>query len=218
MLITSLLVTLLQATTVTYRMKPHEKACFYTEVQTAGEKLAFYFSVQEGGNFDVDYEVSDPHGTKLHSGMSEKQLDIVFSAAMLGEYSFCFSNTMSTFVEKLVDFDISVEHELQSNSYFKSELEKSVGKTKGSKSTETDEAIQKLKVFAQNNMFSAVSNIQRQQRLIKTNEHRNNSVVATTESRIVWFAIFESICMGAMGAVQIYIIKNFFSKSVRTRV
>ncbi|CAG8815831.1 11138_t:CDS:2, partial [Dentiscutata erythropus] len=44
--------------------------------------------VQTGGSFDIDYIVTDPR-----------------------EYSFCFSNDMSTFAEKLVDFEISIENE-----------------------------------------------------------------------------------------------------------
>jgi hypothetical protein len=32
----------------------------------------------------------------------------VFTAQQSGEYSFCFSNDMSTFAEKVVDFEITV--------------------------------------------------------------------------------------------------------------
>jgi hypothetical protein len=32
----------------------------------------------------------------------------VFTAQSVGEYSFCFSNEMSTFAEKFVDFEIAV--------------------------------------------------------------------------------------------------------------
>lgn len=41
-------------------------------------------------------------------GEKERQGDFVFTATQIGTYSFCFSNEMSTFAEKLVDFDISV--------------------------------------------------------------------------------------------------------------
>ena len=40
----------------------------------------------------------------------ERQGDYVFTANEVGEYSFCFSNDMSTFAEKVVDFEISVEN------------------------------------------------------------------------------------------------------------
>ena len=38
----------------------------------------------------------------------ERQGDFVFSATEAGEYRFCFNNEMSTFAEKLVDFEITV--------------------------------------------------------------------------------------------------------------
>lgn len=41
-------------------------------------------------------------------GEKERQGDFAFTAQQVGEYSFCFSNEMSTFAEKFVDFEISV--------------------------------------------------------------------------------------------------------------
>ena len=41
-------------------------------------------------------------------GSKERQGDFVFTAQGAGEYRFCFNNEMSTFAEKLVDFEIAV--------------------------------------------------------------------------------------------------------------
>ena len=38
----------------------------------------------------------------------ERQVDSVFTAKESGEYRFCFNNEMSTFAEKMVDFEIAV--------------------------------------------------------------------------------------------------------------
>lgn len=38
----------------------------------------------------------------------ERQGDFVFTAKETGEYRFCFDNDMSTFAEKMVDFEIAV--------------------------------------------------------------------------------------------------------------
>jgi len=64
--------------------------------------------VQSGGAFDIDYEVKDPHQKIILDGQKERQGDFVFTAQQSGEYSFCFSNDMSTFAEKVVDFEITV--------------------------------------------------------------------------------------------------------------
>lgn len=42
------------------------------------------------------------------NGEKERQGDFVFTANFPGDYEFCFSNEMSTFADKFVDFEISV--------------------------------------------------------------------------------------------------------------
>jgi hypothetical protein len=71
----------------------------------------FYFAVQSGGSFDVDFEIKDPNDRVILDGQRERQGDYVFTANTVGEYSFCFENDMSTLTDKLVDFDIMVESE-----------------------------------------------------------------------------------------------------------
>jgi hypothetical protein len=71
----------------------------------------FYFAVQSGGSFDIDFEIKDPNEKLLLDGQRERQGDYVLTANTIGEYSFCFENDMSTLTDKLVDFDIMVESE-----------------------------------------------------------------------------------------------------------
>lgn len=40
------------ATALTYKMAPAEKQCFYSHVEQENAKIAFYFAVQSGGEFD----------------------------------------------------------------------------------------------------------------------------------------------------------------------
>lgn len=64
--------------------------------------------VQSGGSFDVDYAVYSPSEKIIMNGQKERQGDFVFTANEVGEYRFCFDNEMSTFAEKMVDFEITV--------------------------------------------------------------------------------------------------------------
>lgn len=64
--------------------------------------------VQSGGAFDVDYDVFGPNERPIMKGERERQGDFVFTANDVGEYRFCFNNEMSTFAEKIVDFEIAV--------------------------------------------------------------------------------------------------------------
>lgn len=64
--------------------------------------------VQSGGSFDIDYEVVGPNEYSIMEGAKERQGDFVFTANNPGEYRFCFNNEMSTFAEKIIDFEIAV--------------------------------------------------------------------------------------------------------------
>ena len=66
--------------------------------------------VQSGGSFDVDYSVVGPNERVIMEGQKERQGDFVFTAKEQGEYRFCFNNEMSTFQEKMVDFEIAVRY------------------------------------------------------------------------------------------------------------
>ena len=68
--------------------------------------------MQSGGSFDVDYTVMGPDGKVIMENSKERQLDSVFTAKATGEYSFCFNNEMSTFAEKMVDFEIAVRRSI----------------------------------------------------------------------------------------------------------
>lgn len=47
-------------------------------------------------------------------GEKERQGDFVFTANDVGQYRFCFNNEMSTFAEKMIDFEIAVRTNLPS--------------------------------------------------------------------------------------------------------
>ncbi|KAH0559272.1 hypothetical protein GP486_004210 [Trichoglossum hirsutum] len=96
------------ATALTYKLVANEKACFFAAVDKKGAKVAFYFAVQAGGAFDVDYTVNAPSEKAVLDGFRERQGDFVFTANEVGNYRFCFNNEMSTFAEKTVDFEIAV--------------------------------------------------------------------------------------------------------------
>ncbi|KAG8215804.1 emp24/gp25L/p24 family/GOLD-domain-containing protein [Butyriboletus roseoflavus] len=100
-----------RASALTTVIAPNERLCFYADVDKAGEKIGFYFAVQAGGSFDIDFDVKDPNEKLLLDGERERSGDYVLTANTIGEYSFCFENDMSTLTDKLLDFDIMVESE-----------------------------------------------------------------------------------------------------------
>ncbi|GBC21342.2 ERP3 protein [Rhizophagus irregularis DAOM 181602=DAOM 197198] len=165
-----------EGTSLTYNVAAHERACFYAWADKPGEKVAFYFAVQSGGSFDIDYVVTDPRNRIVLNGERERQGDYIFTANYVGEYSFCFANDMSTFAEKLVDFEISIENEPRA------ELPPSKG-IQPEHTSSMEESLIRLS--------SSLSTVSRTQKYFRTRENRNFSTVKSTENRIFWFALLE---------------------------
>ncbi|KAF2455532.1 endosomal cargo receptor [Lineolata rhizophorae] len=192
----SSLLPLASATALTYKLGANEKACFFSDVPTKGAKVAFYFAVQSGGSFDVDYAVVGPGDRSVLEGVKERQGDFVFTANEPGEYRFCFDNEMSTFAEKMVDFEVAVENE---------ERAATLPSKQGAQPEQTsvlEESI--LKLSAQ------VSTINRNQKYFRTRENRNFSTVRSTEKRIFNFSVIEGVMMVTMAGLQVFIVRFFF--------
>jgi len=184
------------ATALTYKLGPNEHTCFFTSVEKKNAKVAFYFAVQSGGAFDVDYKVTGPENGKIIlEGEKERQGDFVFTAKIPGEYKFCFSNDMSTFAEKMVDFEIAVENEVRA------ELPSKQG-TPVEHMNSLEESLFKIS--------GQLSTISRNQKYFRTRENRNFSTVRSTESRIFNFSIIESLMMITMSCLQVFVVRFFF--------
>ncbi|KAG0353197.1 hypothetical protein BGZ54_002358, partial [Gamsiella multidivaricata] len=162
--------------------------------------------VQSGGSFDIDVEVDGPSQKQILKLEKERQGDYVFTANEIGEYSFCFSNGMSTFAEKVVDFEISVEHEKRPAQADQKEK----GQGPQAQAEAMDESLFRLS--------GELGRIDRMQKHFKTRENRNFSTVVSTENRIFWFSLTESALIVAMSMVQVYVVRTFFSGSRRTHV
>ncbi|TLD19642.1 hypothetical protein PspLS_09502 [Pyricularia sp. CBS 133598] len=183
------------ATALTYKLHASEKACFYTAGKTKGEKIAFYFAVQSGGNFDVDYEAVGPTGKVILDGEAERQGDFVFTVNEIGEVRFCFSNTMSSYDDKTIDFEIAVENEARVG------LPSKKG-TSPEQTTTLEESAFKIS--------GQLSSITRHQKYFRTRENRNFATVRSTEKRIINFSLIQCGLIVLMGALQVFIVRFFF--------
>ncbi|KAG6879067.1 hypothetical protein C0992_005347 [Termitomyces sp. T32_za158] len=145
--------------------------------------MSFYFAVQSGGSFDIDFDIKDPNEKLLLSGERERQGDYVLTANAVGEYSFCFENDISTLTGKLVDFDIMVESEPRREA-----------PAKPGQISEQTSALEES-VFRLNNMLMGIKRLQKQFVLLSglwrialikdpsfhTNENRGFDVVKSTQ-------------------------------------
>ncbi|KAL1756960.1 emp24/gp25L/p24 family/GOLD-domain-containing protein [Schizophyllum commune] len=195
-----LLLPAVSATAFTTTISANERLCFYADVDKPKEKIGFYFAVQAGGSFDINYEVTNPAGKVLLSGKGERQGDYVLTANTVGEYSFCFENDMSTLTEKLIDFDIMVESEPRKEA-----------PAKPGQISEHSSPLEES-IFRLNGMLM---NIKRTQKHFHTRERRGFSIVESTQNKLFWYAVFESLGVVAMAIFQVYVLQTFFTKTGR---
>lgn len=191
------------ATSMVYRVRANEQACFYAHADQAGEKIEFNFAVQSGGDFDIDYTIKNPSDEIVASGEKERGEELVFTATKVGEYAFCFDNHISTITDKDVDFSIVVENQPRA------ELPMKVGAT-ADQTNGIEESVLKLS--------TQTGQIGRMQKYFRTRENRNMSTVQSTEGRIFWFAVLESAAMVTVSALQVFIVRTFFSRRHSVKV
>lgn len=213
-MLTFLLISYVLSTTLTTRVLPHERTCFYAATVKKDERVGFYFSVQQGGSFDIDWDITGPNNKRIINGIKERNRDLVFNAKTIGEYSFCFSNLMSTFAEKVVDFDVTTESETRpDHPSQQNPLLPVVDQEKVKKDTSVTE--QSL-----NRIDSGLNTFTREQKYYRTRQNRNFDTVLSTESRIFWFGIVESILMMSVSVIQVLVVKSLFTASAgrKTRI
>ncbi|KAI8845212.1 emp24/gp25L/p24 family/GOLD-domain-containing protein [Chytriomyces cf. hyalinus JEL632] len=199
------------AAILTYSMAAHERPCFYTESRYVEEKLSIYFSVQSGGDFDIDYEViSSTTGETVLSGTKEQTGDYVFSAPAIGEFKFCFFNLLSSFAEKKFDFEILAQHEIPSRNYQKDKDLKFEKPT--DEATLAAKPDMKPMETSIQNMHNHYGGIIRDLRYFRTRENRNFDTVKSTENRIFWFNITQNGIIILTAIIQIVVIQTLFSK------
>ncbi|CAO1619749.1 unnamed protein product [Parajaminaea phylloscopi] len=183
------------AAALTTLVKPGERACYYAWVDEAGEKVGWYFAVQSGGDFEIEWSITSPSNKVVVEGSHERQADIIFTGQEVGEYTFCLQDPNFA-AEKMVDFDITVESEPR--------LSLPLGQTAllSEHSAPLEESIGKV----QDQLTSVV----RTQRYFRTWENRGFDTVKSTQSKLFWFSITETLLIVGISFGQVSLIRYLF--------
>lgn len=196
------MVQLIAGSALTFTLGAQEKSCFYIFTDKPRTPISYYFAVQSGGSFDVDYTIKDPRGEIIYSDEKQRQGDFAINAELVGEYEFCFANGMSTFAEKVVDFEIQFKDE---SSNYKANMPSQPN----AKPIAHVESMQKTV----DNIDQQLDGLLRTLQYYKTRNNRNQATVKSTESRIYYFSVFEVLLMVGMAFLQITIVQLFFKGS-----
>lgn len=197
------IVSVVSASALTFTLGAQETSCFYIFTTKPQTSISYYFAVQSGGAFDVDYLIRNPRGEVIVSEEKQRQGDFVFPADITGEYEFCFANGMSTYAEKVVDFEIKFDEE---EGY---DFKANMPDQPNVKPNEHVESMQETVDSIDQQLDGLLRTLQ----YYKTRNNRNQGTVKSTESRIYYFSIFEVLLMVGMAFLQITIVQLFFKGS-----
>ena len=191
------------ASALTFSLPAKELSCFYIFTEKPNTQVSYYFAVQQGGSFDVDYSVKDPLGNVLVAKSKERQGDFVITAKHAGEYEFCFLNEMSTFADKVIDFEIKYDGDAANA--FRAKMPEQLNSKPMAHVEAMKDTVAQIDV--------QLEDLKRQLQYYKTRNNRNQATVRSTESRIYYFSILEVLLMVGMAGLQITIVQLFFKGS-----
>lgn len=151
----------------------------------------------------MDYSIKDPLGHVILSKSKERQGDLVISAQHPGEYEFCFSNEMSTYADKVIDFEIRFDGD--AHQQFRATMPEQPNSS-------PIEHVDAMKRTA-DHIDHQLDELKRSLQYYKTRNNRNQDTVRSTESRIYYLSILEVLLMVGMAVLQITIVQLFFKGS-----
>jgi hypothetical protein len=158
---------------VSVKVDGHSELCVYAQAKQRGEKVAFYFSVQNldgNGEYGIKATVKNTKNQVVLETGQESQGDYIFAANAVGEYTFCFVNTDSG--TKLLYVDVTIESDTVLHG---GQVGTEVAKVKGSKDeanhgiTEKTKAIQEIIA----GLNSKMDNLHKQMLYLKGREGRS---------------------------------------------
>lgn len=188
------------STELTFELPDNAKQCFHEDL-VAGTKATLEFQVVFGGYYDVDMTLHDARQSVLYQGV-KKQFDThQWTAAMSGQYTFCFSNEFSTFSHKLIYFELVAGEEEQ------------LPNVDHSAAT----AMTKFEAVAEN-IHENLNSIFDAQTHYKLSEAKGGKRAEDLNSRVFWWSAFETMAVIFIGVVQVYTLKSFFSGQRYTRL
>ncbi|CAN3353557.1 protein Erp3p [Diutina catenulata] len=191
------------ASPFTFQLRAAETVCWYAMTDRPNTQFSYYFAVQNGGSFDIDYTIKKPNGEIAYSKTKESNGDYQFKADQVGEWEFCFKNGMSSYADKIIDFEIS--HDSDASNQYAAKMPSSPNAKPIKHVTSMESTVAEID--------SQLDALQRAVNYYKTRNNRNEATVRSTEGRIFYFSVLEVLLMVGMAGLQIAIVQLFFKGS-----
>ncbi|KAF9917842.1 p24 complex component [Lobosporangium transversale] len=187
LLAVAVLVTLQSVAAFNVVVPAGERRCFFENLEK-GDTFHVSFQVGEGGHLDIDFFMTNPNEILVEDAKKTASDTFNFEAKISGKHEYCFSNAFSTVTEKTVGFNALV---------FKPYREDATNKT--------DPLEQEIRELA-----AGIQEIKNEQEYTLARERTHRNTAESTNSRVVWWSLFQSAILFLVCVFQITYLKRFF--------
>jgi len=174
------------ANALTVKVESKTEECFIEEA-TKGQTLTLQFQVMAGGLLDIDTTLHGPNDEILKHWTAATEGKHTWTAEHDAKYKFCFSNMMARWTPKWLSFFISS------------------GATAHLAKIEHLDPIEKVIM----DLSEGLSKLQEEQKYLRTVERVHRETIESTNTRMLYWSLFEVLVLIAMGMFQIYYLKRF---------
>jgi len=181
---------------LTIQVEPKTYDCFYVDLNS-GQHAKVIFFVIRGGLLDIDLMITGPNEEQIYSGMQFESSVREFVTRTAGTYSICWNNAMSRWTAKVIQFELEID-----------------GKTATETKPTKDQLLTPDKITPLENSINQIDQslniIQDDQRYLRTREQIHRDTAESTNRRVFWYSVIESVILVSISLGQVYYLRKFF--------
>lgn len=192
----------------TFTLPAGRRECFF-QTMKRDASLEIEYQVLDGSGLDIDFYLFSPSGDLLLS--EERQSDGVHTVETVdGDYQFCFDNTFSHISEKVIFFELILDHmgdESEEQEDWKNYV---IG---------TDLLDMKLEDILEsiNGVKGRLGKSLQIQTLLKAFEARDRNIQESNYDRVNFWSMVNLVVMVTVCVIQVYMLKSLFEDKRKSR-
>ncbi|KAM8930584.1 transmembrane emp24 domain-containing protein 5 [Pelodytes ibericus] len=192
----------------TFTLPAGQKECFFQPMKKDAT-LEIEYQVLDGTTLDVDFTLLSPYGDVLIS--EEQQSDGVHTVETVdGDYQFCFDNSFSHVYEKVIFFELILDHISDEGNEQEDWKNYIIG---------TDMLDMKLEDILEtiNSVKGRLSKSLQIQTLLKAFEARDRNIQESNYDRVNFWSTVNLFIMVVVSVIQVYMLRSLFEEKRKSR-
>ncbi|XP_077309029.1 transmembrane emp24 domain-containing protein 5 [Lithobates pipiens] len=192
----------------TFTLPAGQRECFFQPMKS-GATLELEYQVLDGASLDVDFYLIAPDGDIVLS--ETRQSDGVHTVETIdGDYQFCFDNTFSRLSEKVIFFELILDHMNEEGNNQEDWKNYVVG---------ADLLDMKLEDILEtiNSVKGRLGKSLQIQTLLKAFEARDRNIQESNYDRVTFWSMVNLLVMVVVSVIQVYLLKSLFEDKRKSK-